>query len=183
MRVPDTTTRTHLRFWRTSARLADAILELTSSKPSTEVSVREVVLSAEINRTTFYHHAPSPTTLLCAALANAFERTMDTALMTQDQPPFEQLLEATIQHVNEYQRIYRTALPDPAAAGALFHTLASHLAVRACSADPGMAADRASAIAGASAEVIRYKLAASRRRLDRDDIMAVLASAREPLLR
>jgi AcrR family transcriptional regulator len=183
LHVPDTTTRTHLRFWRTSAQLATAILELASSKPSTEVSVREVVLSAAINRTTFYHHARNPTALLCAALANALEHTMDAALMEQDQPPFEQLLEATVQHVNKHERIYRTALSDPAAAGALFHTLASHLAVRACCTDPGMATDRAAALAGASAEVIRYTLATSRRQLVRDDIRVVLASARDLLHR
>jgi AcrR family transcriptional regulator len=183
LHVPDTTTRTHLRFWRTSAKLSDAILELAVHQPSTEISVRALVLKAEVNRTTFYHHATNPTALLCATLARTLDQTISAAALLSEPQVLEGLLEAVVRHINEHEPGYRTSLFDPAAASALFHIPASHLAVRAASADPGVAGGRAWAIAGASTEVIRHTLAASRRQLERDDVMAVLASSRDLLHR
>jgi AcrR family transcriptional regulator len=178
LHVPDTTPRTPLRFWRTSAKLSDAILELAVHQPSTEISVRAVVLKAEVNRTTFYHHATNPTVLLCAALARALDRTISAAALPSDPPVLEGLLEAVVRHINGHEPVYRASLRDPAAGGALFHNLASHIAKRAYMGDPDMSAEGASALAGASAEVIRYTLAVSAQQLEVRDIMAVLQSAR-----
>jgi AcrR family transcriptional regulator len=49
---------------KTRAKLAAVILRLAAERPASELTVSEITVAAEINRSTFYQHAASPMDLL-----------------------------------------------------------------------------------------------------------------------
>ncbi|MBF4570863.1 TetR/AcrR family transcriptional regulator [Plantibacter sp. VKM Ac-2880] len=166
--------RTHARYWRTAANLSAAAVHLASETPSTHITVGDIVKRAGVNRSTFYAHTENPTTLLNAAMTAALSRTEETggASASSTRDALQRAVVSAIGHVNTHLLVYRTALTDPAASGALFHSLGEYLTSRIRTAHPPTRAEAAAAIAAVVCDVIRREV--TRSEVDLQATMAVL---------
>lgn len=154
-RRPTDPPRTHAGYWRTEATLATVIIKLAATKPSTHLSVENIVNEAQINRSTFYTHTPNPTTLLTTALRATLPTPTPTPTTTDPRTTIKTALTPLITHLNTHTHIYRTAQTDPAAAGALFRVLTEHLATQIQTALP---ADIATITAAAAIEACKHTI-------------------------
>ena len=104
-----------VRFARTEARLAAAVLELAAERDITSASVSELARRAGINRTTFYAHAQTPVDLLARVLAADLDRVREetTAQLDRDGLLLRSLTRATMQqilgHVLRHESVYNGA--------------------------------------------------------------------------
>lgn len=94
---------------RTQALLRAAIMQLASQRPVAEITVKEIIEQAGVNRSSFYQHFDSREELLASSLehietemARADEPVVVTDLST---PPAE--LERFMRHFAEHADLYR----------------------------------------------------------------------------
>lgn len=167
---------THVLFRQTSATLSAVIVELAAATPSTALSVSDIVRQAEINRSTFYTHAESPMALLSSVMRASLARTASPlgSGAVGRRAPLETALIAVVDHVDEHRVVYRTALRDPAAAGALFHGITEHLTTRFEAIHPTASVEVRAAVAAACTEVIRRGVAAPSPTVEIAGVLAVL---------
>ncbi|CVI24773.1 conserved hypothetical protein [Agrobacterium fabacearum CFBP 5771] len=101
-----------VRFERTRARLAAAVIALASERDITTASVAELTRRAGINRATFYNHANSPIELLTRVLSadlDGLRREMIEALALDRSALLDRgrrILQGMIDHVLRYEGVY-----------------------------------------------------------------------------
>ena len=112
---------------RTRARLARAILDLAAVKAVADITVSELATMAQINRSTFYEHSDSPTTLLRSTLRDELDVIRDRNL-TNPTDVTASVRSATLDvltHVDSHAEIYSRALGHEDA-GELHSMLSAH---------------------------------------------------------
>jgi AcrR family transcriptional regulator len=142
------TDRTDPRIRRTARAFEQAIVELASQRPVSQITVADLAGVAGVTRATFYNRYSSPLELLIQVLHADLERGQrikDTRQADARITP-EQLLRLTIgdvaDHVERHLAVYQHAMRDPADGGA-YEALVQYfidrsLEVSARSADPGL---------------------------------------------
>jgi AcrR family transcriptional regulator len=140
--------RTDPRITRTSHALAQAIVELASQRPVSQVTVADLADRAGVTRATFYNRYSSPLELLIQVLQADLERghRLEAARRAEGRYPAAQLLRLATadvaDHVERFMPVYQQARHDPADDG-VYEALVRHfadyaLAFIARSAHPGI---------------------------------------------
>jgi AcrR family transcriptional regulator len=118
--MPD---RTDPRILRTAHALEQAIVELASQRPVSQITVADLADVAGVTRATFYNRYGSPLDLLLRVLSADLERglRLKEARRADGRHTAEQVLRHTIgdvaDHVERFSAIYEHALNDPADGG------------------------------------------------------------------
>jgi AcrR family transcriptional regulator len=103
---------------RVAERLRDVVLTLAATRPIGAVGVAEISRLADISRSTFYKHAPTPAALLKRLLAEELERvSADTeARLRGGEQNLRELsrteLAALLAVVRRHEQIYRLTLSE-----------------------------------------------------------------------
>ena len=136
------------RVTRTTQVLEQAIVELASQRPVSQITVADLAGRAGVTRATFYNRYSSPLDLLIQVLYADLERSkrLKEARRAEGGYSAEQIVRLTVSdvadHVERFMAIYRHALHHPADGGvyeALVRCFADRsLAVIARSAHPGL---------------------------------------------
>lgn len=104
---------TDARILRTRAALHEAVLELATQKPVSEVSVSELADLAKINRVTFYKHYTTPGETLAEALETMLEKSCKSPDSYPNEPdPFNTCVLTTLDHLEEHRNLYTIAFGD-----------------------------------------------------------------------
>lgn len=109
---------TDARIVRTRASLHTAILELSSQKPVTEITVSELAAAADINRVTFYKHYGSPAEALREALHAELDESRAALLACKEEGrcnSFDDLMasvDMVLEHLTRYRRLYEISMSD-----------------------------------------------------------------------
>ena len=101
------------------AAIAEAVLELTVTRPAATLSVAEVAERAGVSRATFYAHAASVTGFLQALMA---QRLREHVLASDVGGPVRTLgtlVAPIVAHLEQHRSIYQTSLTAPAARSSL----------------------------------------------------------------
>jgi AcrR family transcriptional regulator len=123
--------RTDPRITRTQQALAQAITELATERPVSQITVADLAERAGVTRATFYNRYGSPLELLIQVLYADLERghrEEDARRAEGGYPPEQMLRLATAEvadHVERFWDVYRHALQDPADRG-VYEALARH---------------------------------------------------------
>jgi AcrR family transcriptional regulator len=143
--MPD---RTDPRITRTAQALEQAIVELASQRPVSQITVADLADRAGVTRATFYNRYSSPLDLLIQVLYADLELSgrLKEARRAEGRHTAGQIVRLVISdvadHVERFMPIYRHALHDPADGGvyeALVRCFADRsLAVIARSAHPDL---------------------------------------------
>jgi len=119
------------RITRTTRAFEQAIVELASQRPVSQITVAELADRAGVTRATFYNRYTSPLDLLIQVLYGDLERThgLEQARRAQGGYSAGQMLRLAtgdvVDHVERFKDIYRHALRDPADRG-LYLALVRH---------------------------------------------------------
>ena len=111
------------RITRTTRAFEQAIVELASQRPVSQITVAELADRAGVTRATFYNRYTSPLDLLIQVLCGDLERTHDLEQARRAQGGYsaEQMLRLAtgdvVDHVERFKDIYRHAMHDPADRG------------------------------------------------------------------
>jgi AcrR family transcriptional regulator len=123
--------RTDPRITRTAQALAQAIVELASQRPVSQITVADLADRAGVARATFYNRYSSPLELLIHVLYTDLERghRREEARRAQGGYPAAQVLRLATadvaDHVERFMAVYRHALYDPADDG-VYEALIRH---------------------------------------------------------
>jgi len=123
--------RTDPRITRTAQALAQAIVELASQRPLSQISVAELAGRAGVTRATFYNRYSSPLELLIQVLYADLDRghRREEARRAEGGYSPEQMLRLATgdvaDHVERFMAIYQHALHDPADDG-VYEALVRH---------------------------------------------------------
>jgi AcrR family transcriptional regulator len=123
--------RTDPRITRTAQACAQAIVELASQRPVSQVTVADLAGRAGVTRATFYHHYSSPLELLIQVLCADLERghRREEARRADGRYSPEQMLRlataGVADHVERFTAVYQHALHDPADDG-VYEALVRH---------------------------------------------------------
>lgn len=123
---------TDARVVRTRQNLRQAALELAATGNIADISVAELARAANINRATFYKHADSPMQVLQEALIADLDALREKFLeessfdSTDLAALWVQTTEATAEHLDRFEAIYRKGLA-PDADGALLNLISEHI--------------------------------------------------------
>jgi AcrR family transcriptional regulator len=123
--------RTDPRIIRTARACAQAIAELASQRPVSQITVADLADRAGVTRATFYHHYSSPLELLIQVLYADLERghRMEEARRADGGYSATQMLRLATgdvaDHVERFKAVYQHALRDPADDG-VYEALARH---------------------------------------------------------
>jgi AcrR family transcriptional regulator len=121
------------RITRTEQALTQAIMQLATQRPVSQITVAELAERAGVTRATFYNRYSSPLELLIQVLYADLERghrREDERRAEGAYPPEQMLRLATAEvadHVERFRDVYRQALHDPADRG-VYEALAHHFA-------------------------------------------------------
>jgi AcrR family transcriptional regulator len=127
--------RTDPRITRTEQAFEQAIVELASERPVSQVTVADLADRAGVTRATFYNRYSSPLDLLIQVLYADLERGQrrKEARQADGRYSTEQIVRLTISdvadHVERFTGIYRHALHDPADGG-VYETLVRYFTDR-----------------------------------------------------
>ena len=111
------------RIIRTAFAFEQAIVELASQRPVSQITVADLAGLAGVTRATFYNRYDSPLELLIRVLDADLERglRLKEARRADGRHTAGQVLRLTIgdvaDHVERFSAIYRNALNDPAGGG------------------------------------------------------------------
>jgi AcrR family transcriptional regulator len=114
------TEHTDPRITRTAQALEQAIVELASQRPVSQITVADLADRAGVTRATFYNRYSSPLDLLIQVLYADLERgqRLKEARLAEDRHTAGQIVRLTISdvadHVERFLAVYRHALRDPA---------------------------------------------------------------------
>jgi AcrR family transcriptional regulator len=115
--------RTDRRVSRTVQACEEAIVELASQHPVSQITVAELALHANVTRATFYNHYASPLELLLQVLLADLERAHldeEKRRAESDISAIEMLrlsIADVADHIERFEPIYRLAMHDPADGG------------------------------------------------------------------
>ena len=115
--------RTDPRIIRTALAFEQAIVELASQRPVSQITVADLAGLAGVTRATFYNRYHSPLELLIRVLDADLERglRLKEARRADGRHTARQVLRITISdvadHVERFSAIYHNALNDPAGEG------------------------------------------------------------------
>jgi AcrR family transcriptional regulator len=115
--------RTDPRITRTAQALEQAIVELASQRPVSQITVADLADRAGVTRATFYNRYTSPLDLLIQVLYDDLElsQRLKEARRVEGRYPAEQIVRFTVSdvadHVERFLALYRHALHDPADGG------------------------------------------------------------------
>jgi AcrR family transcriptional regulator len=123
--------RTDPRIARTDQALAQAILELASQRPVSQITVADLADRAGVTRATFYNRYSSPLELLIQLLYADLERghRREDARRAEGRYSAAQMLRLATgevaDHVERFMAVYQHALRDPADDG-VYEALVRH---------------------------------------------------------
>ncbi len=123
--------RTDPRITRTAQALAQAIMELASQQPVSQITVADLADRAGVTRATFYNHYSCPLELLIEVLYADLERgrRREEARRADARYSAAQMLRLSTgdvaDHVERFMAVYQHALHDPADDGA-YEALVRH---------------------------------------------------------
>ncbi len=123
--------RTDPRLTRTAQALAQAIVELASQRPVSQITVADLADRARVTRATFYNHYGSPLELLIGVLYADLERghRREEARRADGGYSAAQMLRLATgdvaDHVERFMAVYQHALRDPADRG-VYEALVRH---------------------------------------------------------
>jgi AcrR family transcriptional regulator len=123
--------RTDPRITRTARALEQAIVELASQRPVSQITVADLADRAGVTRATFYNRYSSPLELLIQVLYADLERghRREEARRAGGQYPAAQMLRLATgdvaDHVERFMAVYQHALRDPADDG-VYEALVRH---------------------------------------------------------
>jgi AcrR family transcriptional regulator len=123
--------RTDPRIIRTAQACEQAIVELASERPISQITVADLADSAGVTRATFYNHYDSPLELLIGVLLADLERAHFLEEERRADGGFSaaQLLRLATadvaDHIDRFKAIYRHAVHDPADGG-VYEALVRH---------------------------------------------------------
>ncbi len=123
--------RTDPRIIRTAQACAQAIVELASQRPVSQITVADLADRAGVTRATFYHHYSSPLELLIQVLYADLERghRREEARRAEGRYSAAQMLRLSTgdvaDHVERFMAVYQHALHDPADDG-VYEALVRH---------------------------------------------------------
>jgi AcrR family transcriptional regulator len=149
--------RTDPRITRTERALEQAIVDLASQRPVSQVTVADLAARAGVTRATFYNRYTSPLELLIRVLYADLDRghRREEARRADGRYPAEVMLRLATgdvaDHVERFMAVYQHALHDPADNG-VYEALVRHftdysLAFMARSTHPGLPSARHQVIA------------------------------------
>jgi AcrR family transcriptional regulator len=123
--------RTDPRILRTTKACEEAIVQLASERPISQITVADLAERAKVTRATFYNHYGSPLELLIQVLLVDLER----AHLDEDErraegvlSPAEMLRLSIVDvadHIERFKAVYRHAVRDPADGG-VYEALVQH---------------------------------------------------------
>jgi AcrR family transcriptional regulator len=125
--------RTDPRITRTAHAFEQAVVELASQRPVSQITVAELAGRAGMTRATFYNRYSSPLDLLIRVLHADLERAhrAEDARRAEGRYPAAQMLRLATadvaDHVERFMAVYRQALHDPADGG-VYEALVRHFA-------------------------------------------------------
>jgi AcrR family transcriptional regulator len=136
------------RITRTDRALEQAIVDLASQRPVSQITVADLAGRAGVTRATFYNRYDSPLELLIRVLNADLDRghRREEARRADGRYPAEQMLRLATgevaDHVERFMAVYQHALHDPADDG-VYEALVRHftdysLAFMARSTHPGL---------------------------------------------
>ncbi|MDN3028334.1 TetR/AcrR family transcriptional regulator [Streptomyces sp. S.PB5] len=116
--------KTDPRITRTIRAFEQAIVELASARPVSQISVAQLAERAGVTRATFYNRYTTPLELLIHVLHADLDRghRLENQRAMQGHSPVELLRLATAEvadHVERFRSIYELSLGDPADSGVL----------------------------------------------------------------
>ena len=123
--------RTDPRIVRTAQACAQAITELASQRPVSQITVADLADRAGVTRATFYHHYTRPLELLIQVLYADLERghRMEEARRADGGYSAAQMLRLSTgdvaDHVERFRAVYQHAWHDPADDG-VYEALVRH---------------------------------------------------------
>ncbi|MDH6574615.1 TetR/AcrR family transcriptional regulator [Kitasatospora sp. MAP5-34] len=122
--------RTDPRVTRTTSALRQAVVELASQRPASQITVADLAERARITRATFYNRYSTPLDPLIEALYSDLEtgHRLEEQRRAQGYPGPELLhlaVREVADHVERFAAVYRNALGDPADRG-VFDALVRH---------------------------------------------------------
>ena len=123
--------RTDPRISRTDQALAQAIVELASQRPVSQITVADLADRAGVTRATFYNRYSSPLELLIQVLYADLERVhrLEDARRAEGRYSAVQMLRLATgdvaDHVERFMAVYQHALHDPADDG-VYEALVRH---------------------------------------------------------
>jgi AcrR family transcriptional regulator len=126
--LPD---HTDPRIIRTAQACEQAVVDLASQRPVSQITVAELADRAGVTRATFYNHYGSPLELLLQVLMNDLERAhrLEEERRAQGGYAPAQMLRLTIvdvaDHIERFKALYQLSLRD-AADTAVYAALARH---------------------------------------------------------
>src|SRR5260221_1834883 len=119
------------RVTRTAQACEQAVVELASQRPVSQISVAELADRAGVPRATFYNHYGSPLELLIQVLMNDLERAhrLEEERRAEGGYTSAQMLRLTIvdvaDHIQRFKTLYQLSLRD-AADTAVYAALVRH---------------------------------------------------------
>jgi AcrR family transcriptional regulator len=125
--------RTDPRVTRTDQALAQAIVDLASRRPVSQITVADLAERAGVTRATVYSRYNGPLDLLIAVLEADLDRghRLEEARRAEGGYPAEQMLRLATgevaDHVERFMAVYQHALTDPADGG-VYEALVRHFA-------------------------------------------------------
>jgi AcrR family transcriptional regulator len=125
------TNRTDPRILRTTHACEQAIVELASERPVSQITVAELADRAGVTRATFYNRYGSPLDVLIQVLLADLERAHQLEEARQGEggySPAQMLRFATgdvVDHIERFKALYQHALCDPADNG-VYEALVRH---------------------------------------------------------
>ncbi len=131
VRSHPTTERTDPRVIRTTQACGQAIVELASQRPVSQITVAELAARAGVTRATFYNHYTSPLQVLVEVLLTDLERAhrLEEDRRAEDHysaPEMLRLATADVaDHIERFKAIYQRAVHDPADGG-VYEALVRH---------------------------------------------------------
>jgi AcrR family transcriptional regulator len=111
------------RITRTAQAFEQAIVELASQRPVSQITVADLADRAGVTRATFYNRYSSPLELLIGVLYADLERCqgLKETRWAEGHHPTEEVVRLTVSdvadHVDRFMAVYRHALHDPAGRG------------------------------------------------------------------
>ncbi|MGD0811820.1 MAG: TetR/AcrR family transcriptional regulator [Acidimicrobiales bacterium] len=123
--------RTDPRIVRTAQACGEAIVELASKQPISQIAVADLAGRAKVTRATFYNHYTSPLELLIQVLLADLERAQlhEEERLTEGILSSAELLRLSIvdvaDHIERFEAVYRQAVHDPADGG-VYDALVRH---------------------------------------------------------
>jgi AcrR family transcriptional regulator len=123
--------RTDPRIVRTAQACEEAIVELASERPISQVTIADLADRAGVTRATFYNHYTSPLDLLIQVLLADLERAhrLEDDRRTEGGHSAAEMLRLSIvdvaDHIERFKPVYRHTVHDPADGG-VYEALVRH---------------------------------------------------------